>query len=254
MPKSKFFLRSMTIVGAIVGLLPNLLAAFGIALPAELLADTDSALRDLILAADALNEAVGGVMIVLGRWRANSRLTVLPQLGAGGLRAALPFALLLVAAGCNSSPPLSTGGDVEGYEQLVASFEADPEARARFDVVEAQADGIQALQLIERAITHPAFPLSGKPYLKGLSGQLTLALEDYTKLVTECPGKDPATGACPDFDYRSAKVLAFRNLLAQANRAIARLAAQGLLGASWRPPGQKAPPPTRLLPVMLAAA
>ena len=254
MPKSKFFLRSMTVVGGIVGLLPNLLAAFGVALPAELMADTESALRDLILAADALNEAVGGVMILAGRWRASSRLTLLPRFDAGSLHAVLPFALMLPLAACSVGVPLSTGGDVEGYEELVASFETAPEARARFDVFEAQADGIQALQLIERAITQPGFPAGGKPYLKSLAGQLTLALDDYTTLVTACPGKDPITGACPDFDYLSSKVLAFRNLLAQANREIARLAAQGLLGASLRRPSPRAPPPRRLIPVMLAAA
>lgn len=253
MPKSKFFLRSWTIWGAIVGVLPNLLAAFGAELPAELVGDTDSAVRSVILAADALNEALGALLIIIGRQRASSRLTLLPQLDAGGLRAALPFALLLSLAACSNGVPLSTGDDVEGYEDLVASFEADPEKSARFDIVEAQADGIQALQLIERAITHHRFPPAGKPYLKSLASQLTLALEDYTKLVTDCPGKDPATGACPGFDYRSAKVLAFRSILAQANREITRLAAQGLLGASWRRPAPKAPPPRRLLPVMLAA-
>ena len=259
MPESKFFLRSWTIWGAIVAVLPNLLAAFGVTLPAGLLGEADSAVRDVLLAADRLNEALGALLIVVGRQRASARLTVLPQLGPGGglrdgLHAALPFALLLTVAGCGGKLPLSTGDDVEGYQALVASFAADPEKSARFDVVEAQADGIQALQLIERAITHPGFPPAGKPYLKRLAGQLTLALEDYTKLVTDCPGKAPATGACPGFDYRSAKVLAFRSILAQANREITRLAAQGLLGASWRPPAPKAPPPRRLLPVMRAAA
>ena len=252
MPKSKFFLRSWTILGTIVGLLPNLLEAFGLTLPAELMSDTESALRDMILAADSLNEAIGGLMIVVGRWRANSRLKLVPELNAGALRSALPFALLLVVAGC-SSVPLSTSDDVEGYEELVASFEADPEKRARFNIFEAQADAIQALQLIERTITHPDFPAAAKPYLKSLSGQLTLALTDYTALITECPGKDPETGACPDFDYRGAKVLAFRNILAQANREIIRLAAQGLLGASWPAPAPKAPPPRRALPAALAA-
>ena len=255
MPESKFFLRSWTIWGAIVAVLPNLLAAFGVTLPDGLLGEADSAVRDVILAADTLNEALGALLIVVGRQRASTRLTVLPQLGAAGLPfALLPFTLPLVVAGCGGKLPLSTGDDVEGYQALVASFAADPEKSARFDVVEAQADGIQALQLIERAITHPGFPPAGKPYLKRLAGQLTLALEDYTKLVTDCPGKAPATGACPGFDYRSAKVLAFRSILAQANREITRLAAQGLLGASWRPPAPKAPPPRRLLPVMRAAA
>ena len=135
--------------------------------------------------------------------------------------------LLLASLTACNAVPLSTGGDVEGYEELVASFEADPEAQARFDIFEAQADGIQALQLIERAVTHPGFPESAKPYLKSLAGQFTLAMEDYTALITECPGKDPATGACPDFNYANAKVLAYRNLLAQLNTEIARLAAQG---------------------------
>lgn len=254
MPKSKFFLRSWTIWGAIVGVLPNLLAAFGAELPAELVGDTDSAVRSVILAADALNEALGALLIIIGRQRASARLTVLPQPDAGGLRAALPFALLLSLAACSNGVPLSTGDDVEGYEDLVASFEADPEKSARFDIFEAQADAIQALQLIERAITHPDFPAAAKPYLKSLSGQLTLALTDYTALITECPGKDPETGACPDFDYRGAKVLAFRNILAQANREIIRLAAQGLLGASWPAPVPKAAPPRRALPAALAAA
>ena len=157
--------------------------------------------------------------------------------------------LALGLTACPGQVPLSTGGDVEGYDALVASYEADPEARARFDVFEAQADAIQALQLIERAITHPDFPAVAKPHLKSLAGQLTLAIADYTALITECPGKDPS-GACPGFDYTQAKVLAFRNVLAQANTEIMRLAAQGLLGVSWQPSPLRAPPPFGL-PVML---
>lgn len=164
--------------------------------------------------------------------------------------AAVLLALGLTA--CPGAVPLSTGGDVDGYEDLVASFEANPEFKARFDIFEAQADAIQALQLIEGAITHPAFPAAAKPHLKSVAGQLTLAIEDYTKLVTECPGKDPETGACPNFDYRNAKVLAFRNILVQANREIARLAAHGLLRGSLQPsPRQKAPRPSRLALGML---
>lgn len=166
------------------------------------------------------------------------------------MRAGAAVLLTLGLTACSGAVPLSTGGDVDGYEDLVASFEANPEFKARFDIFEAQADAIQALQLIEGAITHPAFPAAAKSHLKSVAGQLTLAIKDYTKLVTGCPGKDPETGVCPDFDYRNAKVLAFRNILAQANREIARLAVQGLLGVSWQPPARWAPAP-RTLPVML---
>ena len=150
-----------------------------------------------------------------------------------GIVTAFVLALGLTACGLIDLP-LSTSDDVEGYEDLVASYENDPEAAARFDIFEAQADGIQALQLIERAITHQDFPEAGKPYLKSLAGQLTKALRGYTAMILECPGKDPETGACPDFDYSNAKVLAYRNLLDQATREILRFAAQGFLGAAMQ--------------------
>ena len=143
----------------------------------------------------------------------------------------LLFALLLALpiAAC-SSIPLSTGDDVEGYEDLVTSFEANPEAAARFDIFEAQADGIAALSLLERAVTHPGMPAIAKERLKSLSASLTAAIADYTAVVTECPGKQP-DGTCSDFDYGNAKVLAYRNILQRVQSELLRLGASGFLAA-----------------------
>ena len=141
---------------------------------------------------------------------------------------ALLLALPLAACG---TVPLSTSGDVDGYEELVTSFEANPEAAARFDIFEAQADGVQALSLLERAVTHPEIPVSTKQRLKSLSSTLTAAIRDYTAVVTDCPGKDPETGACPDFDFGNAKVLAYRNILQSVQSELLRLTAGGFLAA-----------------------
>ena len=142
----------------------------------------------------------------------------------------LVFLLALGACGGNLVP-LSTSGDVAGYDDLVALFADNPEAAARFDIFEAQADGIQALSLIERAVTHPEAPASLKTRLKSAAATLTAALRDYGAVVTACPGKQP-DGACPDFDHRNAKVLAFRNILQSVQSELLRLAGQGLLAAS----------------------
>ena len=141
------------------------------------------------------------------------------------------FALLLALplAACGSVP-LSTGGDVDGYEDLVTGFEADPEAAARFDVFEAQADGIQALSLLERAVTHPELPAGTKARLKSLSATLTAAIRDYTAVVTECPGKQP-DGSCADFDFGNARILAYRNILQSVQSELLRLTAGGFLAA-----------------------
>ena len=143
--------------------------------------------------------------------------------------ALLLFPLLFLAA-CAGKAPLSTGGDVEGYAALVALYAGDPEAAARFDIFEAQADGIQALTLLERAVTHPEAPAGLKARLKSAAASLTAALGDYTAVVTACPGKEP-DGACPDFDYGNARVLAYRNILQSVQSELLRLTGQGLLAA-----------------------
>ena len=135
------------------------------------------------------------------------------------------LALPIVAC---SALPLSTGDDVEGYEALVEQYAADPEAAARFDIFEAQADGIQALSLIERAVTHPELPARAKERLKSLSAKLTAAIGDYTAAVTNCPGKRPG-GSCADFDYGNAKVLAYRSILQSVQSELLRLSASGFL-------------------------
>ena len=46
------------------------------------------------------------------------------------LFAAPLLALLIALAACADRVPLSTGGDVEGYDALVAQYAGDPEAAA----------------------------------------------------------------------------------------------------------------------------
>ena len=235
MPKSKFFLKSLTVWGAIVMALPALLAAFGAEIPPDLIAEADSAVKMLILALDEVVTGIGAVMVLIGRVRAGGLTFAVGRLGGGGLKPVVPYlALPLVLAlplGACGTVPLSTGGDVEGYEDLVTSFEASPEAAARFDVFEAQADGIQALSMLERAVTHPELPVSTKERLKSLSAILTAAIRDYTAVVTECPGKDPETGGCPDFDFGTARVLAYRSILQSVQSELLRLTAGGFLAA-----------------------
>ena len=144
---------------------------------------------------------------------------------------AAPLLIILLALGaCSGQAPLSTGGNVAGYDALVAEFAGNPEAAARFDIFEAQADGIQALSLLERAVTHPEAPAGLKARLKSTAAALTAALRDYTAVVTACPGKQ-ADGSCPDFDYRNARVLAYRNILQSVQSELLRLTGQGLLAA-----------------------
>lgn len=141
----------------------------------------------------------------------------------------LTLLLALPIAAC-SALPLSTGDDVEGYEDLVAQFAGNPEAAARFDVFEAQADGIQALSLIERVVTHPELPARAKERLKSLSANLTAAIGEYTAAVTSCPAKR-SDGSCADFDYDNAKVLAYRSILQSVQSELLRLSARGFLAA-----------------------
>lgn len=104
MPKSKFFLKSLTVWGAIVGILPGLLAAFGVAVPPDLIAEADAWFKLLINGGDQVNEAVGGFMVVVGRWRAGGLNAGLEALAGRGLNALAPLAavpvVMLALAGC----------------------------------------------------------------------------------------------------------------------------------------------------------
>ena len=104
MPKSKFFLKSLTVWGAIVGILPGLLAAFGVTIPPDLIADADAWVKLLINGGDQVNEAVGGLMVLVGRWRVGGLDAGLEALSGRGLGAFAPFVvapmMLVALAGC----------------------------------------------------------------------------------------------------------------------------------------------------------
>ena len=94
MPKSKFFLKSLTVWGAIVGILPGLLAAFGVTIPPDLIVDADAWVKLLINGADQVNEALGGIMVLVGRWRAGGLKSGLEALSGRGLGAFAPYVTL----------------------------------------------------------------------------------------------------------------------------------------------------------------
>ena len=104
MPKSKFFLKSLTVWGAIVGILPGLLAAFGVTIPPDLISEADGLFKLLINGGDQVNEAVGGLMVLVGRWRVGGLDAGLEALSGRGLGAFAPFVvapmMLVALAGC----------------------------------------------------------------------------------------------------------------------------------------------------------
>lgn len=76
----KWFLKSKTIWGALIGFLPGLFTLVaGEPVDPELMASTKAAGESFITAAwglvDAANELVGAVLVVWGRLTAKSRLT-----------------------------------------------------------------------------------------------------------------------------------------------------------------------------------
>ena len=80
----------------------------------------------------------------------------------------------------------------------------------------------------ERSPDAAELPARAKERLKSLSASLTAAIGDYTAVVTDCPGKRP-DGFCADFDYGSAKVLAYRSILQSVQSELLRLSASGFL-------------------------
>lgn len=71
---SKFFLKSKTVIGALIAGLPAVLGAFGVTVP-ELggLGDT------LVTWLDASNEIVGMAIAIYGRFQATDAVTLMPD-------------------------------------------------------------------------------------------------------------------------------------------------------------------------------
>lgn len=73
---SKFFLRSKTVIGALIAGLPAVLGAFGVSVP-ELGQLGDSVMSWL----DATNEIVGMAIAIYGRFQATDPVTLVPNRG-----------------------------------------------------------------------------------------------------------------------------------------------------------------------------
>ena len=71
---SKFFLRSKTIIGALIGGLPAVLGAFGVSVPE--LGDLGNSIMSWL---DTSNEIVGMAIAIYGRWQATDPVSILPK-------------------------------------------------------------------------------------------------------------------------------------------------------------------------------
>ncbi len=99
MTRSKSFLKSMTVWGAIIGFLPTLFEEFGVTIPPELIAEADRIVKTAISSADQANEAIGAILVIWGRYRAGGLSFVLAALQGGGLKRVIPYAALPLLLG-----------------------------------------------------------------------------------------------------------------------------------------------------------